>query len=314
MANEDMMNYVSRKEELDALEGKISSDKYSFLLNLLHKSDYDKFDELIRYEEIKNLEKSRASDEEQDKIKKIINAHYYSKNKIQFERKISELVKNLNSTILELEDSKEKSIKKDEKIKELNDEVSKLKSASQQEQIDKKIPTYVRDVKSKLDSDDIFFTKMANIWSICGATFGIGAIISSFYTFYSGMTSISNNGISADMISIFYIFTRGLLGIAFLGWLSYICFANARKYTHESIIRKDRQHALMFGQIFLQIYGSTATKEDATNVFKDWNMSGDSAFSSKILPPPNAMAILEHIKEILTSKNKKDSDSKKTDE
>ncbi|EKN3739697.1 TPA: hypothetical protein U5E00_000073 [Yersinia enterocolitica] len=65
--------------------------------------------------------------------------------------------------------------------------------------------------------------------------------------------------------------------------------------------RKDRQHALSFGQLFLQIYGSSATKEDAMLVFKDWNMSGDSAFSKAADTPPN---ILEALKSIIPSANK----------
>ncbi|HAW0184648.1 TPA: hypothetical protein JLI40_001874 [Escherichia coli] len=48
----------------------------------------------------------------------------------------------------------------------------------------------------------------------------------------------------------------------------------------------------MFGEVFLQIYGSTATKQDAIDVFKDWNMSANSAFADKTQPPPNLFNIL----------------------
>ncbi|HBB5094259.1 TPA: hypothetical protein KBP43_000590 [Escherichia coli] len=58
----------------------------------------------------------------------------------------------------------------------------------------------------------------------------------------------------------------------------------------------------MFGQVFLQIYGSTATKEDAVNVFKDWNMSGDSAFSDQTEHPPGIQSIISSLKDSLTSK------------
>ncbi|APW90867.1 hypothetical protein AWN63_17930 [Klebsiella variicola] len=60
----------------------------------------------------------------------------------------------------------------------------------------------------------------------------------------------------------------------------------------------------MFGQVFLQIYGSTATKEDAVNVFKDWNMSGDSAFSDQTEQPPGVQSIISTLKENLISKDK----------
>ncbi|HCM9225247.1 TPA: hypothetical protein N5N97_001412 [Enterobacter bugandensis] len=57
----------------------------------------------------------------------------------------------------------------------------------------------------------------------------------------------------------------------------------------------------MFGQVFLQIYGSTATKEDAVLVFKDWNMSGDSAFSDHTDQPPGITTLFETAKEKLKS-------------
>lgn len=48
---------------------------------------------------------------------------------------------------------------------------------------------------------------------------------------------------------------------------------------------------------FLQIYGSTATKEDAIEVFKDWNISGDSAFSGQTEQPPSFASFLNTIKD-----------------
>lgn len=156
------------------------------------------------------------------------------------------------------------------KIKSLQDENNELRSQVQQQRIDEKIPTYVNNVKSDLGSDDKHFIIMSIIWSIFGGVFGVLAVTSAFYTLYINI-ELKDLG----DLQLMYIFTRGLIGIAILSWLSYICLSNSKKYTHESIRRKDRRHALMFGQVFLQIYGSTATKDDAIVVFKDWNMSGD---------------------------------------
>ena len=61
----------------------------------------------------------------------------------------------------------------------------------------------------------------------------------------------------------------------------------------------------MFVQIFLQMYGSTASKEDAINVFKEWNMSGDSAFSGKTEQPPSVHGLLAQIKNMLPTKSDK---------
>lgn len=172
------------------------------------------------------------------------------------------------------------------KIKSLQDENNELRSQVQQQRIDEKIPTYVNNVKSDLGSDDNHFITMSIIWSIFGGIFGVLAVTSAFYTLYINI-ELKDLG----DLQLMYIFTRGLIGIAILSWLSYICLSNSKKYTHESIRRKDRRHALMFGQVFLQIYGSTATKDDAIVVFKDWNMSGDSAFSDQTEQPPGLMSL-----------------------
>ena len=128
---------------------------------------------------------------------------------------------------------------------------------------------------------------MSYNWAIAGILLSLLFISAAFLTFFYKI-DIKD----ATPIELFYYFTRGLLGVALLSWLSYFCLNNSKKYTHEAIIRKDRQHALMFGEVFLQIYGSTATKQDAIDVFKDWNMSANSAFADKTQPPPNLFNIL----------------------
>lgn len=180
------------------------------------------------------------------------------------------------------------------KIHQLENEKSELQSQIQQTRIDEKIPGYVDNVKSELDLDDSHFISMSRTWAISGCLFALAAVFCSFYTLYLHIdfTTIKS-------IELVYVFTRGLIGITILSWLAYICLSNAKKYTHESIRRKDRRHALMFGQVFLQIYGSTATKEDAILVFKDWNMSGDSAFSDRMEQPPGIQTLLGTAREKL---------------
>lgn len=183
------------------------------------------------------------------------------------------------------------------KFKTIEAENLDMKNQSQQTRIDEKIPEYVQDVSEKLDKADDFFSKMSLVWACVGIAFSVAAIIASFCTFAKGSEAIFNNG-GITKTTIFYIFIRGGLGIALLSWVSYISFSNARNYTHEAILRKDRQHALTFGRLFLQIYGSTATKEDAIKVFKDWNMSGKTAFSSKTTTPPSPFKVVDSTKEI----------------
>ncbi|HBP4752542.1 TPA: hypothetical protein L5111_000001 [Escherichia coli] len=182
--------------------------------------------------------------------------------------------------------------------KELKLQNQELSSKIQQNKIDEKVPEYVLGVKAKLQQDDKDFTAMSYNWAIAGILFSLLSISAAFLTFFYKIDIKDTTP-----IELFYYFTRGLLGVALLSWLSYFCLNNSKKYTHEAIIRKDRQHALMFGEVFLQIYGSTATKQDAIDVFKDWNMSVNSAFADKTQPPPSLFNILGTLVDKKTAAN-----------
>ncbi|MBW5810494.1 hypothetical protein H0I55_00150 [Yersinia kristensenii] len=173
------------------------------------------------------------------------------------------------------------------KYDELESIYKDITSEVRQKKIDEEIPNYVEDVSGKLEKDDQFFTDMARNWSIIGVSVTLFAVLAAFCTFTQGTDLLVKNP-DSDFIGLLYIFIRGALGIGLLSWLAYVCFSNSRNYTHESIRRKDRQHALSFGRLFLQIYGSSAEKKETIEVFKDWNMSGDSAFSKENnKTPPN---------------------------
>jgi len=200
-----------------------------------------------------------------------------------------------------------------ENINKIQKENLELKKKHQQSRIDEKIPDYVKDVSQKLDVADKFFSDMSRNWSIAGLILALCAVASAFCTFFFGLDTILDNQKLTPTV-ILYTFVRGGLGIALLSWVSYISFSNARNYTHESILRKDRQHALTFGRLFLQIYGSTASKEDAIHVFKDWNMSGDTAFSSKSSAPPSPLSYLDTIKNALSKASATTKSADKTNE
>ncbi|GKV97994.1 hypothetical protein PEC301653_10400 [Pectobacterium carotovorum subsp. carotovorum] len=261
------------------------------------KNNLDKFEELI-FGNIKENAKENLITAE--KISSVSEENTVLKE--QQRVYINEIEKILNSL-------REKEIE----IKKITEENKELKEKTQQSRIDENISTYVDSVKDKLNSDDGFFIKMSHIWSRCGALSCIGAIAAALFTFNTGIDTLLKNE-ELNSISLFYLFTRGLLGIGLLSWLSYICFSNSRRYTHESIRRKDRQHALMFGQIFLQIFGGTASKEDAIHVFKDWNMSGDTAFSGKTEQLPSVHGLLAQIKNMLPEKSDKTTDTVKKED
>lgn len=321
MSNEKKGSFHSRKIKLSLLKSRIPLSVYETLERILDNDDFTEFDRqihLIKEHYNKNTDELLIdnNDDIEDRDKWTIHTlleenqnlvkdrEWISERASQTDKENRKLLSAYEGTKLELhrarnqiELNEKNEKKKDDEIKKLNSQIEELRGKVQQNRIDEKIPGYVDGVKEKLDKDDDYFIKMSNRWAIAGSIAAVGAIISAFVTFF---ININFEGLSTP--ELIYIFTRGLLGIALLSWLSYICFSNSKKYTHESIRRKDCQHALMFGKIFLQIYGSTASKEDAINVFKDWNMSGDSAFSDQTEQPPGFQSIIASVKEKISPK------------
>ena len=284
----------------------------TYLKNLLKNGEIEEFKDQYR-RHLQNLDRVGFSDEDielQLNVLKKDNNEF--RNLLRFyTARLSDLQESNTSLSLKNKELENLNIEKESlleqtfsRIKELEASNNELTSRAHQERIDQKIPEYVNSVKDDLGDDDDHFISLAKTWAIAGAIAGLSAVIFSFISLYFGTDFINAKG-----FELFYLFTRGLIGISILSWLSYICLSISKKYTHESIRRKDRRHALMFGQVFLQIYGSTATKEDAIQVFKDWNMSGDSAFSDQMDYPPSFQTLWSTAKEkIKPSHSEKSSD------
>ncbi|EQA6240990.1 TPA: hypothetical protein ACOEHO_002528 [Enterobacter ludwigii] len=301
-------DFNSRRYRLERARNFISSDTYEVLLNLLNSRNYSQFDQVINSYDISSSSReyfSNISGPHGNVVRYPEVESSYSLIK-DLERKVAEsaatsdkLYEQIAKLELELRstlDSKEKislQLKNQHnKNRDLFEQNQELLSKFQQKKIDEKVPEYVQGVKEKLQQDDKDFTEMSYNWAIAGVIFALAAIISAFMTFFFKIEIKDTT-----LTELLYYYTRGLLGVALLSWLSYFCLNNSKKYTHEAIIRKDRQHALMFGEVFLQIYGSTATKQDAIDVFKDWNMSANSAFSDKTQQPPSLFNILGSVLE-----------------
>ncbi|WP_435947683.1 hypothetical protein [Dryocola sp. BD586] len=296
----------------------LSSEQYDYLFKLLKRGDLDEFRRLYW----KHLSQHKSKKEIADFFKSNNSGPEYFNSNMEdnliLREEIDILRKKLHSAEKNLvinearTNNFESAIRdKDSQLEIFKTKVSQLEASNnellsrvQQERIDQKIPGYVENVKKDLSTDDDHFIFMSKIWAAIGGIFGVLAVAFSFTSMYITIDFNTSKG-----FELFYLFTRGLIGISLLSWLSYICLSNSKKYTHESIRRKDRRHALMFGQVFLQIYGSTATKEDAVLVFKDWNMSGDSAFSDQTERPPSIQTLWEAAKEKLKTAPDKSSSS-----
>lgn len=297
--------YSIRRDKLTENIEELTQKQISTLYNLLEHSDFYQFDKLFSLYKLLNRTAKRPSktdDESHEPEEHLLETKKHSKI-LQHQlhsafKKIDDQTISINELLSEKEAlvSEKGSLintmsKLEDKLSNLNRENESLKSKIQQDRIDDKIPSYVQGVKVKLQQDDQYFSRLSYNWARGGLLLGSLSVIAAFTTFFLKI-DIKN----ASTLEAFYYFFRGLLGVGLLSWLTFHALNNSKKFTHESIIRKDRQHALMFGEVFLQIYGSTSTKEDAINVFKDWNMSAKSAFSDPIVQPPNISSILSILK------------------
>lgn len=321
MSTDHRDEFTSRFEELENNKDIIPESVYNALKAELDSDNYFKYDELysfyVEFPKDNNkpwthknksnhlfdfLNNNIPVDETKDSTNKKLTNYIQAIEEIT--SKNNELT-GLNSELSsEIQLTKRILFAKETDIRKLKERVEELNGQIQQRRIDDNIPGYVKGVKEKLKQDDDHFKDMSYKWAVAGILFSILAILAAFITFY-----IKIDLDKVNTVQLLFYFTRGLLGIALLSWLSYYCLSNSKKYTHESIRRKDRQHALMFGEVFLQIYGSTATKDEAIKVFKDWNMSGDTAFSDQIQQPPSLYSMASSILDRKNTKNEKNQSS-----
>ncbi|MGU3522153.1 hypothetical protein ACLBW2_03520 [Enterobacteriaceae bacterium C23F] len=300
----DKNDFRTRRIKLEGIKQYIPESIFNSLLEFLNSRNYSMFDNMFQAyapPHLRDVYQFESSDSEisalriKDLEMKVAESRAISKS---LHEKIEKLEIDLGSALGSKQRISDQLKTQANKNRELTEQNQELLSKIQQKKIDEKVPEYVQGVKEKLQQDDKDFTAMSYNWAIAGIIFALLAIISAFLTFFF---KIDIKG--TTLTELLYYYTRGLLGVALLSWLSYFCLNNSKKYTHEAIIRKDRQHALMFGEVFLQIYGSTATKQDAIDVFKDWNMSANSAFSDKTQQPPSLFNILGSVLDKKTAAN-----------
>lgn len=278
---ENLLNMLTENSPLSKLR-----EKNNYLPDIEENNEEDEYSKNRIH---RQLSRMRNQNIELENRVKTLSQKLDEKNSV-YQTELNELAKNYRNMFEEREKLK----------KELNN----LATEKQQKRIEDKIPTYVDLVSEKLSADDCLFMEKSKNWSQVGLGVSGVAVILSIASFIFGYIEL----VKAENLTvtvILFIFFRGLLGIGILTWISYFCFNMSSSYIHESILRKDRQHALSFGKVFLQIYGDTATKQEAIQVFKDWNMSGETAFSKKNTPPPSISQFID-LKDKITNKENED--------
>ncbi|MBP4045196.1 hypothetical protein [Chromobacterium violaceum] len=183
--------------------------------------------------------------------------------------------------------TKEMAIIQEEKLKKREAEILKqmaeLDEANRkqvQQRIEIKVPEYVTAAVKVLETREIDYRKKALQWGVHGTIVLFIAIIA------TGLISIYGSGIFGENKNIaitwpvlVFISFKGLVVLGVLGLWAKHAFSVSNAYMHEAIKRSDRAHAINFGKLYLEIYGNAVDRKELLDIFENWNITSESAFS-----------------------------------
>lgn len=186
------------------------------------------------------------------------------------------------------------------KINNLEKEHSDL----QQARLEIKFPEYVDSAVNGLKTKGEHFDNKAFWWNIQGGVALALAIISAILAFlYGGYQFNHAAKENIDWFFFLFLLVKGLIVVTlFVAWAKH-AFNVANAYVHEALKRSDRMHAINFGKFYLEIYGNKVDQKEMKDIFENWNISSDSAFT-KIKEPDFSVKQLEQVATIIESVRK----------
>lgn len=208
-------------------------------------------------------------------------------------------IQNLHHREAELNGIVEKLRKEHEKYKEI--------------QIKEIVPEYVKNALQLLEAKEKDFTSKASRWNITGSTAIMLAVTSAVLALYFGSLEFKQAAKeNIDWFFFSYLILKGLIVVTLFGALATHSFNLGNAYMHEALKRSDRMHAINFGKLYLEIYGKEVSQYDMKDIFENWNLESDSAFT-KIKPSNFDPKIIEQFTDVLKAFNeakKADKDTK----
>lgn len=184
------------------------------------------------------------------------------------------------------------------------EEFDRATSKQVQQRIELKVPEYVAAAVNVLETREAHYRKKAMHWSIHGsvvlALAIAGTIGISLYGYVYG-EQLSN----LAWQSLLFVSFKGLVVLGVLGLWAKHAFTVSNAYMHEAIKRADRAHAINFGKLYLEIYGNSVDRKELIDIFENWNIATESAFS-KITTDGFEPKVLDKLVEVLkiTDRNK----------
>jgi len=148
-----------------------------------------------------------------------------------------------------------------------------------QERIEKKVPEYVTSAIEVLETSEKSYKSKAWWWSFYGTVVLIIAIAATVTIALFGGGFIANEGKEVSWSMLMFISFKGLIVLGVLSLWAKHAFSVSNSYIHEAIKRSDRAHAINFGKLYLEIYGSTVERKELLDIFENWNIATESAFS-----------------------------------
>lgn len=168
-----------------------------------------------------------------------------------------------------------KNAKLEDRLKKFEEE----KAALVQERIEEKVPTYVTSAIKVLETSENSYKSKAWWWSLYGTVVLIVAIAATVTIALFGGGFIANEGKEVSWSLLMFISFKGLIVLGVLSLWAKHAFSVSNSYIHEAIKRSDRAHAINFGKLYLEIYGSTVERKELLDIFENWNIATESAFS-----------------------------------
>jgi len=252
--------------------------------------------QVLKRKELQSLN-SRLEFEEQE----------YNKNVLNLEVKYKDLLEREQQKLKSQKDNTNKEIENLLKQEtDLTDSINKLIS-ERESQVSKslqlKIPEYVDNAINKLTIQEKDFNKKAYLWNIFGIIALSFSVLISIVSFIYSYDLISAN--TLDWKIFIYLVFKGLIIIAIFIIFARYAFNVASSYTHESLKRNERIHAITFGKLFLEIYGKDIEQKEMRDIFSNWTIDVQSSFlnNKNTLDEPK---ILEYFKELNKVLQKKD--------
>ncbi|WBM70927.1 hypothetical protein OH773_01265 [Buttiauxella sp. WJP83] len=286
---EDIRREFSREKEEKSNESRVSAYYTS-----------TRFDDSLKnsvIERIKDLEEREAILEKNYKLKE---SHLISQTELA-EKKLNQV----NMKVKEREEliaNKEKSyydreVEIKEKIKELEKDQEEL----QQARLEIKFPEYVDTAVTGLKVKCAHFERKAFWWNVQGGIalfLSISAAIATFL--YGGYQFNHAAKENIDWLFFLFLLVKGLIIVTLFGAWAKHAFNIANAYVHEALKRSDRMHAISFGKFYLEVYGNKVGQSEMRDIFENWNINTDSAFT-KIKEPDFSLKHLEQLSTVVES-------------